>query len=127
MASNLEPGQRVREVGPTWIVTERFERPPRGGVVRLVVGRAIQVQWDAGQDQTGAPPGELGRWVDVDWLALEVVHVLRHGFAFCAFSAETPRHWPAGHVWVGLDDKGRASCAPCIGLANRYSDQASGR
>jgi hypothetical protein len=43
------------------------------------------------------------------------IHILRHGFAVCGFSDETPNCWPPGHKWVSGEDADKATCAGCGG------------
>lgn len=123
----LKPGERVREVGPTFLVRQGRDRPPRRGVLERISGPVAEVAWDIGQDQTGAPPGALRRVVDTSWLAREVVHVLRHGFPLCEFSREVPRDWPDGHVWVSYRDPlaRQASCGRCARQAQRLMLRAN--
>jgi hypothetical protein len=42
-----------------------------------------------------------------------VIHILVAGFAMCIFTKAVPRDWPTGHKWVGLEERGKATCRDC--------------
>lgn len=44
--------------------------------------------------------------------AIKEVHILHEGRALCGLQG-LPADWPDGHRWVGVEDKGRATCVVC--------------
>lgn len=55
----------------------------------------------------------------VDPVILEncVIHILHQGFPLCGFSLKFPVRWPAGHLWIGIDDQHESNCEACLGVA----------
>lgn len=54
------------------------------------------------------------------------VHILIAGFPICGFSDKVPAEWPAGHKWVGVEDRDQATCPSCRVMrkcpaCNRYA------
>jgi hypothetical protein len=46
-----------------------------------------------------------------------VVHILRAGVTFCRMDG-VQAEWPAGHTWVGVEEKHLATCPECLEVSN---------
>lgn len=45
---------------------------------------------------------------------IEVIHILRHGFALCRTVDGIPREWPPGHKWTDAEAFMNSNCIPCL-------------
>lgn len=54
------------------------------------------------------------------------VHVLRHGHPLCYFVGSVPAGWPQGHTWVGMEERGKATCATCIDFGAKLAKYIAG-
>lgn len=46
------------------------------------------------------------------------VHLLWHGMPLCRFNPGLAGNWPAGHKWVGLNDKENRDAVDCLACAS---------